>query len=246
MVSKEAISITINRKLSILAIGAHPDDMEIRCGGTLAKYANLGHNVTICYVTSGGKGHATIPPEDLVEIREREASNACKILNVKPLFLRFEDGEVYLTKELVTSIIDAIRSTKADIIITLPEQDYHMDHINVSIASTNAFFLAGVPHLKTNYPAYKPQKIYYCETTMGLDFIPDFYIDITDSFDIKLKALAEHKSQCEWLKRHHNVDLLQRVKVMAEFRGLQCGTKYAEAFQFVRRHMTFQALELLP
>jgi LmbE family N-acetylglucosaminyl deacetylase len=101
----------------------------------------------------------------------------------------------------------------------------------------DAVFDAGVPRVVTESPAHAPKKVYFCETIFGIGFEPDIWIDISDFMDVKLRSLQEHKSQVEWLKEHQGIDVLEDARTCARFRGLQVGTRYAEAFQQVKKHM---------
>ncbi|RKY01035.1 PIG-L family deacetylase, partial [Candidatus Poribacteria bacterium] len=130
------------RRLSVIAIGAHPDDVEILCAGTLAKLAKQGHKVTICYATDGQFGHVTIKPDELKEIRRREAEKACAVIGAEMIWLGYQDEFIFDSKETRLRFIEAIRKARADLIITHYPEDYHEDHRIVSRIATTAGFLA--------------------------------------------------------------------------------------------------------
>lgn len=222
------------KKLCILWIGAHPDD-EAQVGGTLAKFAMKGHRVVICVVSKGEKGHVEISPDELAKLRDKEMAEAAKILGAEYYGnLGLPDQEVFVTNELVHQLTEVIREVIPDIVITHWERDYHPDHNNTSIAVTRAVLAAVTPHYKTKTPAHWVQRLYYADTQNGLDFEPDFWIDITDTVEIKLKAFAAHKTQMEFLGLGGR-DPLEISRVHARFRGIQANVKYAEAFRSTRR-----------
>ena len=105
------------------------------------------------------------------------------------------------------------------------------DHNTASALAFDASFMATCPHYETKYPAIdKIAPIYYMGTGSDFGFAPTEYVDITDVFDTKVKMLLEHKSQEEWLRLHDGVDYTEELRLTAEFRGMQCKCKYAEAF----------------
>jgi len=221
-------------KLCVLWVGAHPDD-ETQVGGTLAKFAMKGHRVVICVISKGEKGHMEIPPDKLAKIRDKEMAKAAEILGAEYYGnLGLPDQEVFVTNEFVHQVTEVIRNVIPDIVITHWERDYHPDHNNTSIAVTSAVLAAVNPSYKTKTPAHWVQRLYYADTQNGLDFEPDFWIDISDTIETKLKAFAAHKTQMEWLGLGGR-DPLERARVHARFRGIQANVNYAEAFRSTRR-----------
>jgi N-acetylglucosamine malate deacetylase 1 len=218
--------------LRILGIGANPDDLEILCAGTLAKYGSRGHEIIMCHVTKGEKGHFHIPSDELANIRKEEASESAKVIGAEIIPLDFSDGEIFSNNNNVRlKFINMIRQAKPDIIITHSTNDYFVDHTEVSKAVFDCSFLSSVPYIKTDYDYHpKVPAIYYMDTLAGVGFNPTIYIDITQTIKIKLEMLAKHQSQVKWLKEHDKVDILEFVESVARFRGIQCGVEYAEGF----------------
>jgi LmbE family N-acetylglucosaminyl deacetylase len=218
--------------MRILGVGAHPDDLEVLCAGTLAKYAEAGHQVVMCHVTIGEKGHFHIPSEQLAKTREQEAKEAAQLIDAESMSLGLLDGEVVDNLETQLLFIEAIRQAEPDVIIThSPNDIYHSDHAVVSKLVLDASFHASVPYVKTetaHHPKVPP--IYYMETMAGLDFIPSEYVDISATFITKMKMLSQHKSQLKWLMEHDNLSVIDSMETMAKFRGYQCGARYAEGF----------------
>ena len=217
--------------MNILAIGAHPDDLELLCAGTLALYRQQGHEVFMCHICDGNKGSMVYSSEELVKIRRKEAIESGKLIGAKSIWGGISDGEVLLDLESRIKIIDIIRQTNPDIVITHHPNDYHSDHINTSRLVFEATYLANLKLWKTNYPASdKLPYLYYMDTFAGVNFIPAEYVDITKTIDIKVKMMMKMKSQLGWLKEMHNCNVEEFIKTVARFRGFQAGVLYAEAF----------------
>ena len=177
--------------MNVLAIGCHPDDLEIGCAGTLSAYVKQGHRVFMCHVASGDKGHAVIMPDELKKIRSLEAEESGKIIGADEVFgLDVPDLEVDSYKEdTVNKVIDLIRYVKPDVIITHSPEDYMRDHLEVGRLVFNASFSSSVPHAFTSNPAYGTiPPVYYMDTLAGVNFLPAEYVDVTEYIEIKLRA----------------------------------------------------------
>jgi|SRR5690625_3984731 len=218
--------------MNVLAIGCHPDDLEIGCGGTLAKLADQGHTIFMAHVANGDKGHKVIKPKELKDIREKEAISSGQLIGAKVFNLNIPDLFVKSDNDhIIFELTDIIRKTKPDFIITHPPEDYMKDHMEVSKAVFDASFAATIPHYETSYPAYeKIVPIYYMDTLAGINFSPTEYVDITNYIDIKIKMNNCHQSQIKWLKEHDGIDFLDFVSTVSKFRGIQSGVEYAEGF----------------
>lgn len=235
--------------MKILAIGCHPDDLEIGCGGTLARYAKQGHEVTMCHVANGDKGHVVIMPGELRSIRTKEAEDSGRHIGAKRVInIDIPDLEVNSNnQDNVDKIIDLIRDTKPDLIITHSPEDYMKDHKEVSKLVFDASFSSSVPHKITNNPCYAPiVPIYYMDNLAGVNFLPTEYVDITETIEIKIQALDFHQSQIKWLMEHDGIDFLDFVRTCSKFRGLQCGVAYAEAFKQCTTWPRMHTKRLLP
>ncbi len=220
--------------MDILAVGCHPDDLEIGCGGTLARFAQAGHRVTMCHVANGNMGHVVLSPEELRLIRKAEAQSAGKVLGaLEVVSFDIPDLEVNAAlPEIVNRMVDLIRRTQPDLIITQSPDDYMKDHVEVSKLVFDASFTASIPHYATPSPGVaKITPLYYMDTVAGVNFIPTEYVDITATIETKLHALDCHESQIRWLKDHDHIDFLDFVRSISRFRGGQCGVDYAEGFR---------------
>jgi len=219
-------------KLRVLAVGAHPDDLEILCGGTLAKYAKLGHKVIMAHLLNGDKGHYEMDSRELARIRKKEAGKAARAIGAEMLTLDLPDGELFSNLETRKKVIDLIREARPDVIITHAPIDYMSDHTAASQLVCDASFLASAPLFKTPEKAYKKiTPIFFMEPLAGMEFLPSEYVDVSDTFQTKKRMITQHKSQLKWLREHDNIDILEFAEIIARFRGIQCGVKYAEAFK---------------
>jgi LmbE family N-acetylglucosaminyl deacetylase len=220
--------------MQILFVGCHPDDLEIGCGGTIARFAREGHTVFICHVANGNMGHTEIMPEELRRIRLSEAQEAGKLLGAVVVdTLDIGDLKVRADNlETIQKMVDIIRRTQPDVIITHSPDDYMTDHIEVSKLVFDASFSASIPHYTTRVAGVaKITPLYYMDTVAGINFQPTEYVDISEVIETKLAALACHQSQIRWLKDHDGIDFLDFVRTVSKFRGLQSGVAYAEGFQ---------------
>ena len=217
--------------MRILVVCAHPDDAEISCCGTMAKYIRQGHQVAIMHACTGDKGDFVTPPDELAKIRVAEAVTAGKLLGATVECLNYSDAGVFYGEEVLGHFVDRIRNYEPDIIFTHSPNDYHLDHLAVSKLVTDATFLLSVPSYRPHSPycSQIPQ-LYYIEPYGNFDFTPTDYVDITETLDVKLEMMSCHKSQLVWMKEHDNTDILDYIHTVAKFRGYQCGVRYAEAF----------------
>ena len=228
----------MTNKLRVLAVGAHPDDIEINCGGTLARFAGEGHHVMMAYATNGEKGHRTIPPEELAVIREKEARAAAAIIGAGVFWLAFPDGDLFYDRETRLHFVDMIRQARPNLILTHWGETYHPDHIATSQLVCGASYISTVPHFKTEHPPCSTvPKIYYMDVYYGVNAESSEYVDITPVHEQKKQMLAAHASQIVWLRENHNVDLMARMIAQDQAIGQKLdpgvsypGTTYGERF----------------
>ena len=233
--------------MKVLAIGAHPDDVEILCAGTIAKFARLGHEVYICHVCNGNKGSKIYSSEELAIIRRNESISSAKIIGAVSISSEIADGEVVLDLNSRVKILDVLRQADPDIVITHSPDDYHSDHINVSRLVFEATYLANLVLWKTNFPpTSKLPYLYYMDTLAGVNFTPEEYVDITETIDIKIEMMMKMQSQLGWLKEMHNCDAAEFIKTVARFRGFQAGVGYAEAFKQQKMYPQGLTKRILP
>jgi len=182
--------------VNILAIGAHPDDIELGCGGTLIKASKQGHNIYLYTVTRGGSAGQVIR-------RSNELVNSAKSMGASVLWIDdYEDSKVYLTKELINAIEFFIKKSKADIIYTHPLNDNHHDHRAIAEATIEA-------------GRFTPN-IFGYENPSTRSFNPNMYYDISDTIEAKIGLIKLHASQDSKMFLHSN-----SVRGLSEHRAIQ-------------------------
>lgn len=219
--------------MNILCVVAHPDDAEILCAGTLTRYAQSGHTVTIAVFTDGSMGDAVIKPAELGAMREKETCAAAGIIGAKLIWGGIVDEHVFPDAAQRLRMIDILREADPDVIFTHSPNDYHPDHRYVSQLVFDAYFQKGLPHMPgQQMPAcrFGKAQVYYMDNLGGIGFFPTEYVDITETFEIKKQMLCCHKSQFEAMKDLADTNLLDMIEVQARFRGMAAGCRYAEGF----------------
>ena len=200
----------------VLVIGAHPDDPESMCAGTMLKLKAMGAEVVAVYFTSGEAGIVGKTHEQARTIRQAEARKACEVLGVRAVFMTQTDGNAEVNKERYAEMKALIEAEKPDMVITHWPIDSHRDHRVCSILVYDAWRMTG-----------RGFDLYYSEVMTGMqtqNFTPTLWVDITDYRDKKIEAYLCHESQeiDGVIKEYH--DTMERM------RGMECQAKYAEAF----------------
>ena len=234
--------------MKVLAIGAHPDDIEIACSGTLAKCVKRGDEVTVCHVSSGNLGHVIIPPDELRVIRAAEAKKAGGMAGIKVVCAGFDDLEIFdNNKAARDKIVDVIKSVNPDFIITHNPDDYMPDHTAVSRLVFDASFTATLPNYKSGVKeAARLVPIYYMDTLAGVNFQPEEYVEISQEIDLTIRMRECHESQLVWMKEHDGIDFADMVRTCSRYRGYQCGAEYAEGFRQCKVYLKGTTKRLLP
>lgn len=199
--------------MNILAIGAHPDDIEFGCGGTLIKYVKAGHSVFLLVLSEGGFGGSP-------KVRRVEQVKAAKFLGARKLFWGgFKDTEIVDNRELIFKIEEILDKTKPDIVFLNYWDDVHQDHRAAAQAGVSA----------TRYI----KEVLFYEVPTSFHFEPYIFVNVQDVLDEKLKLLSLHASQVS-RTRVENLTILESAKSCANFRGYQGRVKYAEGFKALR------------
>lgn len=210
---------------NILAIGAHPDDVEFGCFGTLKRHILEGDNVTICLmsnstVTDASTGKFTRTEKESIS----EAQCAAQSIGAKLIMLNYQDTEIPFNSSSVGALEKIIVDEKIDIIYTHWGGDTHQDHINTlnttlaasrMINNVLCYEQVPLPRVCINYP------------------VANYYVDISTVIDDKINACKCHQSQLEKYKSM-NIDIVDNLKTLAKFRGTQSNVKYAEAFNILK------------
>jgi LmbE family N-acetylglucosaminyl deacetylase len=219
--------------MNIMAFGPHPDDVEITCAGTLAKYKNAGHDIAIVYVTNGEVGSNCLSTKEIAEVRKKEAQQSASIIGAEFFWLDYPDEFLFNSPETRLTIIETIRQFDPDIIIaTDKDNDYHPDHTKTGQLVWDAHVMGAVKNIKTKTKASnKIPDIFFMDTVAGINFSPEVYIDITDYWDTKEMMIRCHKSQLDFCQELYGASIVGNSKLQSAFRGYQAGCKYAEAFR---------------
>lgn len=204
-----------SRKLNVVCVGAHPDDPETGCGATLARYAGSGHNVTIVYLTRGEAGIEGKSHDEAARIRTAEAEKACKILGAKPIFAGQIDGSSEVNNARYAAMDGLLTARHPDIVFTHWPVDTHRDHCAASLLTFQSWLRGG-----RKFP------LLYFEVMSGeqtSQFHPNFYVDVTGTWQKKKEACFAHASQGP-------DDFYPYHEEMERFRGMERQVKRAEAF----------------
>jgi LmbE family N-acetylglucosaminyl deacetylase len=239
--------------MNILAIGAHADDLELHCGGTLARCAQRGDRVTMCVVTDG-RGNPQGDAETIIATRKAEAEAAAAVIGARLRMLGVPDGSVWVDEATRHLFIEAIREAQPDLVITHPPDDYHPDHKATSRLVMDAAQVARTANYPSRYaPHLATMPIAFMEPDRGVGFVPEDYVDITEVWAHKLAMLDVHRSQympagytaASVLPSEDN-PFHRYVEAVNRFRGLAANVLYAEGFCFWRAAGRVATRRLLP
>ncbi len=219
----------------VLAIGAHPDDLELACGGALAKLVRQGKKVALCDLTQGELG-----TRGTKIIRAKEAMQAAAILGAvtrRNLFI--PDGNVEMNKKNLIKIITLIRELRPSLLIIPYGVERHPDHVHTSELCREAWYYSGLEKIKTRLSGKSQERHrphHYFEFMQWMEFEPSFIIDISDTFDLKMKSVRAHSSQFfnpeskESETKLTGPDFLEVIETRCRYFGSKIGVKYGEPF----------------
>ncbi len=218
--------------LDLLAIAAHRDDVELTCGGTLAKAVRAGHRVGILDLTQGEMG-----TRGTAELRAQEAAQAAKVLGVAVREnLGLPDAAIVNDPPTREKLARVIRRLRPRVVIAPAREGRHPDHITTAQLVRDASFLAGLAKLAPDLPKHRPHKILHC-LAFRQDFIrPSFIVDVSDEFELKMDAVRCYKSQFEGLTQAGEVypngePLEDIVRHQCAYYGTLIRARYGEPFQ---------------
>lgn len=222
--------------VDVLAFGAHPDDIEIGCGGTLIKLVDMGFTVAMADMVRGEMG-----TRGTVETRKAEAAAAAKIIGVTAREnLALADGNIQVTEEAKRKVAEVVRSYRPRLVFIPYYEDRHPDHYHASEVAYEGIFLAGLTRFETGQDSYRPPQVLYY---MGwYEFKPTFTVDITAQFERKMEAIYAFSTQFKpndtfykqtrLTSREYNWGLVHRMA----YYGSLIGKQYGEGF-LVRGNM---------
>ena len=244
---------SLDNKLHLVGIGAHPDDAGFGIGGTLAKYVGLGHRATIVSVSLG---ETIVPPgkaqERVAQMRKKEGEDIASVLGADFKLLGYKSNTITPTLEFKQSLANLFRELKANILFFPTPWDTHPDHRNLSLAVRDALYWVNHPGLELPHPPGQLFNAFMYDIEFfsgGFSFKkPDLCFDITETMEKKLEALKDTRkafpksSQELWSKQ---------IKVWNQFWGLYSQVEYAEPLYFANYTMYFsrtnqQAVNNLP
>jgi bacillithiol biosynthesis deacetylase BshB1 len=224
--------------LDILAFGAHPDDVELFAGGTLAKMAALGHTTGVVDVTRGELGSRGTPA-----LRRQEALAAAAILKLKVREnLGFTDGEVSVTPQARLKVIRVLRKYRPQVVLTHYWDDRHPDHVNTSRLVAEAVHHSGLAKVRTGQRRYRPRTLLFFK--LAPHVVPTFIVDVSDYVEQRNAAIAAYRSQLfdpsslEPSTALSHPEFLTRIDNIHSYYGTLVGKQKGEAF------LTKEALEI--
>lgn len=235
----------------VLALMAHPDDIEITCAGTLVLLHRAGWDVHMATMTPGDLGSSTLGPEAIAEVRRGEAAGAAALLDAPYTCLEYRDLTIACDPESKRHVSAFLRSVRPDLLLTPHPRDYMEDHIQTGIIAREAAFVSTVPNWKALLdgqdvlPCERLPAVLYADPIDNVDQAGDrvdagYVVDVTDVIEEKERMLAAHDSQRSWLREHHGEDeYLQWMRRCGRDRARDFRRKtvtYAEGFTQHRAH----------
>ena len=228
--------------IRVLAIHAHPDDIEIQCAGTLALLGRAGCHLTLATMTPGDCGSAEHDAESISALRRAEAKAAADLLGADYRCLEFRDLSIFNDDPSRRRMVEFLRSTRPDLILAPPPVDYLCDHEMTHLLVRDACFIAPIPNYATRQwepasPLSKIPHLYLVDPLEGQDrdarpLPPAFHVDVTPVFPLKRAMLACHASQRNWLMTQHGMDeYLDSQHQWSRHRGAEVGVDHAEGFR---------------
>lgn len=243
----DLVSGTPPLKKHVLAIHAHPDDVEILAGGTLVQLAAAGHKITIVTMTPGDCGSDDHSPEDTARIRREEAARSAARIGADYRCAEFRDLNIFDDDSSRRRVVEILRHVAPDLILTASPVDYLCDHETTSRLVRDACFGAPAPNYTTGARDAAPPltaipHLYFMDPLGGVDrdgrpVLADFFVNVAAQVETKTAMLAEHASQRRWLLRHHGVDdYLEMMQSWTRENGARAGVEYAEGFRRYKGH----------
>jgi len=225
-----------------LCIGAHPDDAEFLCAGTLALLHQRGWQIHIATMTPGDCGTVEYSREEISRIRKGEAAKAVALLDGTYHCLECDDSLILYDRETLLKTVKLMRQVRPKLVFAMSPSDYMVDHEMASKLVRSACFSCGIVNLETpGAEAFEPTPyLYYNDSMEGKDILgnpqpPTTIVDISSVIETKEKMLCCHESQRNWLMAHHGMDeYVEQMKVFGRERGGLIGVEFAEGF---RQHL---------
>jgi LmbE family N-acetylglucosaminyl deacetylase len=226
----------------ILAVHAHPDDIETLAAGSLAILAGLGHPITIATLTAGECGSVEDDPAETAQIRQREAGEAAAMIGAAYRCVGLPDLGVFNDDASRRAVTELLRQAEPEIVITSAPADYHPDHEATSLLVRDACFAASAPGYRAGAAPPLPAipHLYFTDpiggrNREGVPARPDFGVDIGAVMETKRRMLSAHRSQKSWLLKQHGVtDFTAGMEAQSARRGRDFAVGFAEGFRHYR------------
>lgn len=231
--------------MNVLAIGAHPDDIELFCAGTLARYAQAGHSVAFAVICDGSGGVPGVAQEEARRLREAESRSAASIIGATVHHLRLDASNLSAGDGAAQSqLADVIREATPRVILTHDPLDHFSEHVVTSELVSRCRSMHG-KRTRAMAPADPPEVI-YMDTLSGLGFEPEQFVDITEVFATKREMIACCQGEIERWPNNPTLPWLDWLTVQSRYRGIQAGVGYAEAFRRPATWGNISPARLLP
>jgi N-acetylglucosamine malate deacetylase 1 len=232
------------QKRTILAVGAHPVDMEITAGAVLAKHAKMGDRVVILHLTLGEKGNPNLSPDEYAEQKVRESKAAAGILGAEVIFGPYKDAEIPNDEEARLYVNEVIRRVQPTYVITHWKNSFHKDHINTHAIVNDAVLLAGLEGIESEHPPHRDVRgIYYTENWEDMEeYDPYIFVDVTETFSIWKEAVLQHQLVAGGISTFPYFDYYESL---ARVRGALIRVPYAVTFNigYIEKRQTLDYLQ---
>jgi LmbE family N-acetylglucosaminyl deacetylase len=215
----------------------------------MARYVEQGARVTIAIATNGEVGGPGPDPAAIAANRKKEAEASARLLGASLIWMGFQDEMLFNTKEVREAFIDAYRQARPDVVFVHSTEDYHPDHRTAGQIGLDARIPAQVPHVKTSTSLPALQKIphlFTFDTMLGVNFEPEYLVDITSQLSLREKLLRAHASQVEWCDIAYGDDYVAGARNLSTMRASGTGWQVAEAFRSVHTYPVTGGPDLLP
>ncbi len=240
---------------TVLAIGAHPDDIEFKMAGTLLLLKKMGWDIHYMTLSDGCLGTQTYSYDEIIKIRRDESMKAANFIGAKYYESVGHDLEIFYTDDLIRKATAVVRQANPDIVLTHPIEDYMEDHMNTGRVVSTAAFARGVKNYITTPPVDpigKDVTLYHCmphglKTRLRQLVTPDYYVNVESVMEEKRQMLTLHASQEEWLQFTQGADTIgdlveQETTTVGSFSSV---FKYAEGW-FRHLHVGYSGAEIDP
>jgi LmbE family N-acetylglucosaminyl deacetylase len=219
--------VAISERKTILAVGAHPDDIEFLFSGTLLLLKQKGWDIHLWNLANGSAGSKTLGPEAIAAKRWEEAQASAKILGAIMHPPLFQDLGIFYDAPSIAKVASLVRAVSPSIILTHPPSDYMEDHENTCRLVVTAAIAKGIPNHTVDPPhpaTDDPVALYHapplgCRTGLGEPVVPTLFVNIETVVKDKVRMLLAHESQMDWLQQTQRMSSLEEV-VLAESRAV--------------------------